>query len=134
MFERRGSPYYSLYHRLSSTIHEPENEQACWIGNGRKVCRFGYHRINVWVPGLGKTVQMSAHVALWVALQWGVSSPDEIYLAYLEFRYSGLTLDHTCVRPACRNPDHLKPVTMTVNNQLAALRRKSRSKLGVMEC
>ena len=40
---------------------------------------------------------------------------DELYLAYLEFRASGLQLDHLCSEPACRRPSHLNPCTQSEN-------------------
>lgn len=107
-----------MCHMLADT-----SDGACWLGDGAMVCRYSYHRMNFWVPGLGRSVALTTHVALWCALQAEVSTIDDIYLAYLEFRASGLELDHTCVEPACRNPDHLEPVTHSVNAQRANDRR-----------
>jgi hypothetical protein len=48
---------------------------------------------------------------------------NEVYLAALELRYSGLEIDHTCVNAPCCNPDHLDgPITGSENT----LRRNSR--------
>jgi hypothetical protein len=118
------SPYSSPYARLTSTVRD--NGDECWLGDGSKVCRYGYHRMNFWVPGLGRRVALTAHIALWCALHSGAQTIDEIYLAYLEFRASGLELDHTCVEPSCRNPDHLDPVTHSENVQRAYDRRPAR--------
>lgn len=36
---------------------------------------------------------------------------------------AGLFLDHTCVQPACVNPEHLDPVTVAENNRRTRQRR-----------
>lgn len=110
-----SSPYRNLYHRLVAGTHEPENAQACWVWS-RKRGMGGYARLQVYVPGVGECVTLMAHIALWVWLEAVPSSVDEFYLAYLEFTNSGLELDHTCVCTPCINPDHLDPVTPSVNN------------------
>lgn len=117
------SPYGTPYARLVSRIID--NGDDCWLGDGKMVCRYGYHRMNFWVPGLGRCVALTTHIALWCALESGAQTIDEIYMAYLEFRCSGLELDHTCVEPACRNPAHLEPVTPSENVQRARARRKA---------
>lgn len=113
------SPYGSPYARLVANVSE---FGGCWIGNDRTRCRFGYQRLNFYVPGLAKAVKLTAHIATWLlteaeALGAGIVTADELFLAYTEFRASGLELDHTCVEPACRNPAHLEPVTHTENMQ-----------------
>lgn len=113
------SPYSTPYARLVANVTEFE---GCWIGNDRTRCRFGYQRANWYVPGLAKAVKLTAHIATWILVQAeaeGVSivTPDDLYLAYLEFRASGLELDHTCVEPSCRRPAHLEPVTHAENMQ-----------------
>lgn len=97
---------------------------ACWQFTGRKRCRFGYGRMNFWVPGLGKAVPLTVHIVSWICLQVDETlSPDELYLAYLEVRHSGLELDHMCVNPGCANPEHLQPLTPKQNIALRDQRR-----------
>lgn len=110
-----SSPYLSVWDRLVKTVHEPENEQGCWIGRETKTCKYGYKRINLYVPGLQDRVAVTSHVLLWVCLESGVFSADDLYLAYLEFRESGLTIDHLCYNTGCRNPDHLEAKTFIDN-------------------
>ena len=115
--------YESLFQRLVAGLHEPANEQACWLWS-RKTDRQGYGQLNVWVPGLGRAVTMKAHIALW--LQYAASdarSADDLYLAYLTHSASGLELDHLCVNPGCCNPDHLELVTGAENTRRAHERR-----------
>ena len=109
------SPYISLYHRLVSNIHEPENEQACWVWS-RKRGMGGYARFQLYVPGMGGCVTLMAHIALYVWMEARPDSTDEFYRCYREFIASGLELDHLCVCPPCINPDHTEPVTPSVNN------------------
>lgn len=113
------SPYSSPYARLVANVVEFE---GCWIGADRTRCRFGYQRANFYVPGLAGAVKLTAHIATWLlaeaeAAGASIVTADELYLAYVEFRASGLELDHTCVEPSCRNPAHLEPVTHTENMQ-----------------
>jgi hypothetical protein len=112
------TPYCSPYARLVANVTE---SAGCWIGNDPR-CRFGYQRLNFYVPGLAKAVKLTAHIATWLLVEAeaegaGIVTADELYLAYAEFRASGLELDHTCVEPSCRNPIHLEPVTHTENMQ-----------------
>lgn len=118
------SPYAGPYDRLARTIHEPENEQACWVGTGRKVDDRGYIRMNFHVPGAGGNKTLTSHVALWILLHYRefIHNIDDLYLACVEFRMSGLELDHQCFNPSCRNPDHLLPEWAIDNN-----RRKRRT-------
>lgn len=113
------SPYGTPYARLTQTVFEGGD---CWLAEGPR-CKWGYHRTHFWVPGLGRRVHLTSHIALWCALHAEVHSVDDLYLAYLEFRCSGLELDHLCVVPACRNPAHLEPVTHSENVQRANDRR-----------
>lgn len=114
------SPYGTPYARLTQTVIE---DGDCWRADGAMICKWGYHRTHFWVPGLGRRVHLTSHVALWCALHAEAQTVDDLYLAYLEFRCSGLELDHTCVEPACRNPAHLDAVTHQVNVQRANDRR-----------
>ncbi len=122
------SPYASLYCRLVANTHEPANEQACWYWS-RKTGKGAYPRFQVYVPGVGDCVTLMAHIALWVWLEAQPESVDDFYLAYLEFVNSGLELDHRCVQPPCINPDHLQPVTPSMNNVLKFERRKNRARI-----
>jgi hypothetical protein len=110
------SPYANLYCRLVANIYEPDNEQSCWIWKAKYGKGF-YARVNVYVPGLGEVITLMAHIALWVWLQVSPRSVDEFYLAYLEFTNSGLELDHLCRVTPCIHPDHVEPVTPSVNCQ-----------------
>lgn len=120
------SPYSTLWERLMANIDEPENEQACWLWNG-KHDRSWYGRLNVYVPGLAGRVTVSAHVAAFVCLWAQPQNADEFWLAYLEMRHSDLEVDHKCNDPRCINPDHHAPVTASENCKL----RNARLKLGV---
>lgn len=111
-----GLRYDNLYHRLVSNTHEPENGQACWAWSGVRD-RWGYGRLNIYVPGLARKVKVMAHIALWVWLMAAPGSVDDFYLAYQEFVTSGLELDHRCVHAACIYVDHLEPVTSSINAQ-----------------
>jgi hypothetical protein len=111
-----GSPYASLHARLIAGTTEPDNEQACWLWF-RQRDRYGYGRLTIWVPGLGCTVKLTAHILLYVWGEARCNTVDEAYLAYLELTSSGLELDHLCKVPSCIRPDHLEPVTPSVNCQ-----------------
>lgn len=117
--------YHTIRERLianSQPLHD--NAQACWIWTGKKRCRFGYGRFNLWVPGLRAHVQLTAHIASWVLLEIGSdASADDLFLAYYEFRCSGLEIDHLCVNPRCINDDHLESVTKKVNCERRSARR-----------
>jgi hypothetical protein len=114
--------YPSLYARLVANTHEPENGQACWPWKSH--CdRWGYGRLNVYVPMLGDTVKVQAHLAVFVWLEAAPSNLDEFWLAYLELRHSGLELDHECVTPGCIHPDHHTLVTPKENCQRRDKRR-----------
>lgn len=68
---------------------------GCWLFNGRWQSRNGYGRLS-WE---GK--QTVIHRVVWEILRGPI--PD------------GLALDHLCRVTACANPDHLEPVTVSVN-------------------
>lgn len=121
------SPYGGPVSRLKATVDDNAGPHDCWPGTGRDVCRKGYHRMNFWVPGLGRAVKLSTHVLLWVAAETGFKCMNDLYLAYLEMRHSGLDLDHGCENRACRNPLHLEAMTHQNNVQLAYDRRAARA-------
>lgn len=108
------SPYASVYERLMAGITEPDNEQACWRWS-RRTDRWGYAQINVYVPGLGRNATLKAHIALYILLETGVKTADDLFLAYLEHSASGLELDHLCREQRCIRPCHLEVVTGAEN-------------------
>lgn len=108
--------YASLYHRLVANSEWSEAVDSCWTWTAKRD-RWGYGRLNVYVPGLGATVTAQAHLALWVWAHGGVMSVDEWWLAYLELRYSGLEIDHLCKNTACISPGHLEEVTPKENTR-----------------
>lgn len=116
------SPYPDLYHRLVANTAEPENAQACWCWTAKRD-RWGYGRLNVYVPGLGGVATLMAHISLWVWMETSPVSVDEFYLYYQEFVASGLELDHLCVTPNCVYPGHHEAVTASVNCQRRNARR-----------
>lgn len=117
------SPYGTPYARLVANVTE---DADCWCGTDRTVDRWGYQQLNFWVPALGRRVKLMAHLCTWIWIEAGCTNVDELYLAYAEFRASGLVLDHTCVNSSCRNPIHLDPVTQVVNIQRRDERRAPR--------
>lgn len=115
--------YSSPYARLVANVIEtgtPGDE--CWEG-ADTVCKWGYSRLNFRIRGVGHR-KLSAHIATWVAAQLGDADLVDLWWAYVEFRASGLELDHTCVNPRCRRPDHLEPVTHQENVQRSFERRR----------
>ena len=115
--------YPNLWARMIANTAEPENEQACWPWIAQRD-RWGYGRLNVYVPGLGDSVKLMAHLCAWLCLHAGCRSADELYLAYVELQASGLEIDHRCVNPPCCNPDHHLPMTPRENYMLRSLRRR----------
>jgi hypothetical protein len=120
-----GGPYPNLYARLIANTGEPEWGGGCWPW--LSYCdRWGYGRLNVYVPGLARKRTLMAHLLLYVCVHASPQSVDEAYLAYLELTYSGLELDHLCVVPNCINVDHHEAVTHQVNVTRANERRRAR--------
>jgi hypothetical protein len=118
------TPYVNLYHRLVANTYEPQSSYGCWFWS-RKLGKGNYARVNVYIPSVGDVVTVQAHIALWVWLHGEPESMNEFWEQYQNFIASGLELDHECVQPACINPDHLQPVTPSVNCRLRDQRRKA---------
>jgi len=116
------SPYPTLHLRLVANTAEPASDNGCWPWTSKRD-RWGYGRLNVYVPGLLAVVTVQAHLALFVRLEAAPADMDEFWLAYLELRHSGLELDHLCVTPNCIHPDHHEPVTASENCQRRDARR-----------
>lgn len=116
--------YRDLHHRIVENTHEPEVSIGCWPWK-RTRDRFGYGRINIWIPCLGRAAKFMTHIALLVWIEAQPQDMDEFYLAYLIVTRSALQWDHTCVNAACCNPDHLDLVTPRVNAQ----RRSARARI-----
>jgi hypothetical protein len=113
---KNGKRYADMFHRLVANTDEPENDSACWPWNGKKRCRFGYGRLNIYVPGLKRSKAFSAHVVMAILNEIGAESKaNDIYLANLELKNSGLEIDHLCENTRCIHPDHLEPCTHQVN-------------------
>jgi hypothetical protein len=108
------SPYDSIYEKLVANTHEPENGQACWNWKLRR-CRYWYGKTTLWVPGLGKSISLYAHVLMYCLLESGVKTANDAYLAYIELRESDLEVDHLCSGTSCISPDHLEAVTKKEN-------------------
>jgi len=128
----------SIFGRLMANVTEhtvDERLGACWLGTERTGrTRGGYIQVNARVPGLGgRVVHFSAHVLAWVAHETGLMTMDELYLAYLEVRHSGLVLDHECNVRECRRPSHLDPVTQQVNVQRRHERDRNRTRIAAPE-
>jgi len=100
----------------------------CWVGQDGYRCHHGYRRIDLRIRGLnGRQKRLSAHILAWLLDQLGPMARDELFLAYLEFRSSGLQLDHRCDEPACRRPSHLNPCTQSENIRAGKERAYQRS-------
>lgn len=63
----------------------------------------------------------------------GKSAHRWVYTHFVEPIPEGLTLDHLCFGTACVNPDHLEPVTRTVNNLRSWERRRQMKREKVMQ-
>lgn len=123
------SHHSSPYARLVANVIE---DGECWCGT--ESARSGrtqlYVRVNFRVPGLGgRVVHFTSHVLTWVLSELAdMGLPcdnDSLWLAYWEFRCSGLEIDHTCNQPACRRPKHLEPVTRLEQEQRKWERRRA---------
>lgn len=88
----------------------------CWVGQDGGACRFGYRRLDFRIRSLGGSrKRLSAHILAWLLDHLGPTQREELFLAYAEFRASGMQLDHLCDEPACRRPSHLNPCTQSEN-------------------
>jgi hypothetical protein len=133
---RCGSPYADLRARLVERCRDGDGE--CWVGTDKTSTSIGYQQLDIHVPGLrisgrrgSARRKVYAHIALWCWDKWSCVDANELWLAYREFRESGLELDHECEEPACRNPAHLQPVTHVEN--LAASRERRASRLDQLD-
>lgn len=119
------SAYSSPFARLVANVTE---DGECWLGPEQSTGRGGYCQASFRVPGLdGRVVKFSAHILAWIACETELVDLDELYLAYLEFRCSGLVIDHECERVACRRPKHLFPCTQRENIMRGRERRAARA-------
>lgn len=116
------SPYANLWERLVANTSEPDNGQQCWRWTAR-LDREGYGIIDLHVPGLGKNATLKAHLLLYIWLESGARTSDDLFLAYKEHSASGLELDHLCGEQWCCNPDHLELVTGSENCRRRDARR-----------
>lgn len=98
----------------------------CLEGGGG-ACRYGYRRHWYWIAGLGRQVALTTHLLTWLLDHLGPMTRDDLYLAYLELRASGLVIDHRCENTACRNPSHLQPLTQSENIRAGRERDYQRS-------
>lgn len=121
----RGSPYHNLFTRLVANTEEPVMDGGCWAWTGKRD-KWGYGRINIYVPGLQRVVTLMAHICAWVWLEARCACANDLYLAYQELQASGLELDHLCNGPACIYPDHHDPVTGSENCQRRNQRARTR--------
>lgn len=88
----------------------------CWVATRGRFCCFGYCREDYRIAGLGnKTKRLTTHILAWLLDNLGPMGRDELYLAYVEFRASGLQIEHRCETPGCRRPSHLEPMTQSEN-------------------
>lgn len=88
---------------------EPQHD-GCWLWTGAYEGLDGYG--GVWVPSLGKVVK--THRVAWELAHGPI--PD------------GAHVDHLCRVKRCVNPEHLEPVTPSVNAQRAVPYRKPRAR------
>lgn len=117
--------YATTWDRLVATS-EPESDlsSSCWNSTLKMRCRYGYARLKFYVPGLKRAVTMTAHVVAMLCVSASVSTVDDLYLEYLNFRCSGLEVDHLCCNSRCCNPDHVEAVTPSENCKRRDNRRK----------
>lgn len=117
--------YANVRERVFSRCLDSEHPKGCWIGIDGG-CRFGYQRQDYWIPQLAARVRLTTHILAYILGQVEDTDIGDIYLAYLEFRASGLELDHECEETACRKPAHLVPKTHQENIIAGWERRRAR--------
>ncbi len=113
----------STYARLAANVVE---DGECWLGTERERANYGYVRVSLRIGH--RNAKVMAHILMHCIVELrklGIDEPtnEELYLAYLEFRESGLEIDHECNQPACRFPGHLEPVTRIENEKRKHERR-----------
>lgn len=107
---------------------QDESLGPCWIATSGSICRGGYSRVDLRIRGLGgRQKRLSAHILAWILDQLGPMERDELYLAYLEVRASGLQCEHRCESPGCRRPSHLWLCTQQENIQAGKDRALART-------
>lgn len=117
------SPYSSPYARLVSNVVEHD---GCWLGSEKSTSSWGYVRCNWYVPGLKRIVHLQSHILTWIIAETGETDVDTLWLMYQDFRESGLELGHSCHKPACRRPTHVRPMTHLENCAERDARRSPR--------
>jgi len=114
----------SVYAKLVANVTE---DGDCWLGTERERASYGYVRVSLRVGH--RQAKCMAHILMYCIVQLREElelhepTNTELYAAYLEFRESGLEIDHRCNHPPCRFPGHLKPVTRAENERLKHERR-----------
>jgi hypothetical protein len=83
---------------LQRIFSRVDRSGPCWIWLGPKRGG-GYGHVTRWESG--KTVNAVVHLVVYELMRHPI--PD------------GLEIDHLCRNRSCCNPDHLEPVTTTVN-------------------
>jgi len=119
----------SVYAKLVANVVE---DGKCWLGTERERANYGYVRVSLRIGH--RQAKLMAHILMHCIVELrklGVHEPtnEELYLAYLEFRESGLEIDHECNQPACRFPGHLEPVTRRENELRKHERRAARENI-----
>src|ERR1700744_6185069 len=100
----------------------------CWVATRGYFCRFGYCREDYRIRGLGgKQKRLSTHILAWLLEHLGPLERDDLYLAYLELRASGLQVEHKCESTGCRRPSHLELLTQSENIAASKERAYQRS-------
>lgn len=100
----------------------------CWVATRGRFCRFGYCRDDYRIRGLdGKTKRLSTHIVAYLLDHLGPLSRDDLFLAYLELRASGLQVEHRCESTGCRRPSHLELLTQSENIRASKERAYQRS-------
>jgi hypothetical protein len=101
LFFRTGAtdPILGSVERFMAFVKVMPN--GCWEWSGARLGQNSQYG-QFSMKGVGRPV-IGAHRAAWELFRGPI--PE------------GLTIDHLCRNTICANPDHLEPVTQTVNNQ-----------------